>query len=253
MKPIQAIKFRVETQLEVPLNFSKRIEGIAACIDPIQVIADIGTDHGYLPQLLLAEHKTQKAILTDVNEGPLNNAKNTFSADSPVEFRLGNGLEPIFKGEVDACVIAGMGGELIRSILEHDPEKTLSMSFLVLQPMTEQGILRLWLMSNGFEILYDAYVYERGKIYEIIKVAPHEANCILGKSDDVFSVPTDDLEFGYRILARSIEAYQIFLELRFKKYNAIYQNTKSADYYEQAENALLKLQTIEKIKRQLET
>ena len=94
---------------------------------PLSCIADIGTDHGYLPYACYQSGLISKSILCDINQGPLDNAIQTFKAspyENTVSFRLGSGLEPLEVGEVDLVFIAGMGGGLIRDLLANAPHKS---------------------------------------------------------------------------------------------------------------------------------
>lgn len=161
-------------------KLSKRLHAITEMLDPKTIaLADVGTDHGYLPYYLMAHQKISKAILCDVNQSPLQHAEETFASYSVqphehVEFRLGSGLEPLNSSEVDAIVIAGMGGGLIQSLLAHDLSKSHSYKQLLLQPQTEQESLRIWLEENDFTLLYERLVEDAGKFYHIFSVIPQK-------------------------------------------------------------------------------
>ena len=130
-------------------------------------MADIGTDHGYLPRLMFDENLTENSILCDINPGPLKNAEKTFIGTkytNHVEFRLGSGVEPLSAGEVDLVVIAGMGGGLILDILSKEIVKSKSFPYLILQPQTEQNLLRQWLIDENFTILWEHYLVDRKSV-----------------------------------------------------------------------------------------
>src|SRR5665648_647206 len=138
------------------IKLSERLEIIANLIDENETMADIGTDHGFLPVALWERGICKKIILSDVNKGPLEKASQNIKATNPgIEFdlRLGNGLETISSGEVSTLVIAGMGGVLITEILGADLEKSKSFKKIILQPRNGQSKLRYWLLTNGFEII----------------------------------------------------------------------------------------------------
>lgn len=129
-------------------------------------VADIGTDHAYIP-IRLAE-KGVRVIATDVNKGPLRAAeKNVRKNALPITLLQGDGLSPIPFGEVTEIIIAGMGGELIKKIIADSMEKALS-ARLLLQPMNSQAELRKFLIENGFSIEKEDLAAEGHKIYNLI-------------------------------------------------------------------------------------
>ncbi len=128
--------------------------------------ADIGTDHAYVPIKLW--EAGIKVIATDIMPGPLKiAAENVKKQNADIELRLGGGLSPIKKGEVDTVIIAGMGGEMIEKILSEDEEKAKAVR-LVLQPMNRQSELREYLLKNGFNILEEDLATEGFKVYNLI-------------------------------------------------------------------------------------
>ena len=119
-------------------------------------LADVGTDHAYLPACLLMEGKIPSAIAADLREGPLRRARETaaeYGCGDRMAFRLCDGLSGIRPEETDAVVIAGMGGETIAQILEAAPWVRTRKIPLVLQPMSSIPELRQWLGEDGFHIL----------------------------------------------------------------------------------------------------
>ncbi len=132
-------------------------------------IADIGTDHAYIPIRLASLNKIKKCIATDKNKGPLDIAYNNVKKhgyDSLIELRLGEGTEPIEKNECELVIIAGMGGKLIGDIIENDIEKAKTFKFL-LQPMNAQKELRERLIKNGFKITKEELAVEGFKVYNV--------------------------------------------------------------------------------------
>lgn len=138
-------------------------------------LADIGTDHAYLPIALLEDGRIEWAVASDLNEGPLEsartNARDKGYADQ-VDARLGNGLASIAPGEADTIAIAGMGGLLIAEILETGVEVARSARRLVLQPMNARAELRRYLVTHGYEIVDETLAREGDKFYEIIVAEP---------------------------------------------------------------------------------
>ena len=149
---------------------TKRLNMIISHING-SAVADIGTDHAYIPVQLALGDKAQKIIATDVNKGPLSAAENNVKAndcEGKVELRLGNGLVPLNKGECDTIVIAGMGGELIVTILAESEDVAKSAKTLLLQPMNSQDLLRGFLSENGYEITEEDITTEGFKVYNLI-------------------------------------------------------------------------------------
>ncbi len=135
-------------------------------------IADIGTDHAYIPIYLVENGISEKAIAGDVCEGPVEIAKANIEKNNladKIEVRLGSGLSVIKKGEVDTIIIAGMGGQLISEIIDADIEKARECS-LVLQPMNAQYELRKYLIKNGFSITDEDLAVEGFKVYNVMNV-----------------------------------------------------------------------------------
>ena len=131
-------------------------------------LADIGTDHAYLPIALCLDGKIPSALACDINELPLRSARENIAGrglTEKIQTRLSNGLEEVSPDEADDIVIAGMGGELIRDILSAAPWIKNSSKRLILQPMTHHDDLIRWLYENGFEILSQSAAYDEGKYY----------------------------------------------------------------------------------------
>lgn len=119
-------------------------------------LADIGTDHAYLPVWLVSNGVINKALACDINEGPLRSGFETVSryelCDN-ISLRLSDGLKEVNKNEADDIVIAGMGGELIAKILSDCPWAKTPGKHFILQPMTKCEVLIKYLCQNGFEII----------------------------------------------------------------------------------------------------
>lgn len=145
-------------------------------------VADIGCDHGYLSMYLASSGKCKKIIATDVNELPLQKAIYNFSVynlNQKIDTRLGNGLAPINKKEVDTVIIAGMGGELIASIIDYAKKDNKVFSKYILQPMSRPENLRKYLCENGFKITAEHLVEEKERLYTIIESEEGNENCCL--------------------------------------------------------------------------
>lgn len=164
------------------IKLSDRLQIIADRIQPSRTMADIGTDHGLLPVYLAENGICSSVIMADISEPSLDKARqNAMKCDpeirSIMDFRAGDGLSILDAREVDAVVIAGMGGKLIRDIMAADMEITLSVSRFVLQPRIGQGYLRKWLFDNGFDVICEDLVVEGDYIPEIITAVSPGKDC----------------------------------------------------------------------------
>lgn len=165
------------------IKLSKRLSAIAALIPPSGGVADVGTDHGYIPVWLLQNGYKGAIIATDINSGPLERAKRTaaeYRLREKINFHLCDGLADADEKYISTIVIAGMGGETIAAILNAAPwtrEK-----ILILQPMTKSERLRSWLFQNQYRVTAETLV-EDGTVYEIL--------CATGGSD----IPYEEGEF----------------------------------------------------------
>lgn len=159
---------------EKRIIISARLQVIADMVPDGSRVADIGTDHGYLPIWLLQNKDILFALACDVNEGPLDHAKRSatqYGVLDSMTFRLGNGLSCIAPEEVDTIIIAGMGGETIISILEAAPWVNASAYRLILQPMTKAELLRPWLAQNGYRFLSEQLVYENHTYFPVMEIS----------------------------------------------------------------------------------
>lgn len=157
------------------IKLTDRLQMLADQIEQNETMADIGTDHGFLPIYLWENKISPKVIMADISPGSLDKAKMNGKMLYPeqlFDLRLGNGIQILDNGEVDAVVIAGMGGKLMAQILGEDLQKTKSFKKLILQPRNGQGKLRHWLVTNGFSIIRESLVQEGKYICEIITAIP---------------------------------------------------------------------------------
>ncbi|XVG95023.1 tRNA (adenine(22)-N(1))-methyltransferase [Eubacteriales bacterium KG127] len=149
---------------------SERLYTLAAGINQGETMADIGTDHGFLPAYLIENQISPWAIAIDVSANSLKKAEK-FNCKN-LYCRLGDGIKVLKDGEVDVIVIAGMGGILISEILGDDLDKSRSFNRFILQPRSKVGYLRRWLNDNGFTISHEDIVCEVDKLWEILTVVP---------------------------------------------------------------------------------
>ena len=152
---------------------SERLQAIADLIEYEETMADIGTDHGFLPVYLIKTGKCPYTIATDISSKSLKKAENLIDAEDVLKdcsARVGDGLDPIEKGEVDNVVIAGMGGILMTEILSADISKSRSFKKFILQPRSKLYYLRKWIRDNGFTIKKEIIAKEGDRFCEILLV-----------------------------------------------------------------------------------
>ena len=155
------------------MELSKRLKRIAEHVDKCESVADIGTDHGYIPIYLVKEGICKKAIASDINKGPIEKAKVNVAFEgvsNKVKCLLGPGLNPLKVGEVNGVILAGMGGNLTRDILLADMEKVKKYDFIILQPAQNPEVLREFLYKNDYEIIDEDLIKDEGRFYELFKV-----------------------------------------------------------------------------------
>lgn len=149
---------------------------LAVCADFVRDgtrLADIGTDHAYLPVWLAKSGRILSAVAADIRSGPLEcGAENIrrYCAEDIVTTRLSDGLLEILPDEADDIVIAGMGAEMIVDIISKAPWLKNPDKHLILQPMTKAYVLREYLYANGFDIYSEKACTHGGKIYSVMSV-----------------------------------------------------------------------------------
>lgn len=137
------------------MKLSKRLQMVASFVRQGSVIADIGTDHAYLPAYLISHGVCEKAFAADIGKGPLLNAKETveeYGLEEEITLVLSDGLKNISLDDIDTVVLAGMGGDLIRDILSAADIEKLRRIHIIAQPQSHSEKVRLFLINNGFEI-----------------------------------------------------------------------------------------------------
>ncbi|KPI54556.1 SAM-dependent methyltransferase [Clostridioides difficile] len=227
------------------MKLTDRLLKIASLVTDGKKIADIGTDHGYIPVYLLKKGRVPFAVLADVNKGPLDNARKEVIQNNfldKVDLRLGSGIEILEIGEVEEIIIAGMGGILISELLEAKKEVAHSVEKLILQPMQAQEELRRYLLNNGYEILEEVLVREDFRIYEIIVAKYTGKNTII--EDEIY------YEVGIKLLEDKDSLFNDFIEKKIRTYSSIVSNLEGKNgesidkKREESEVAIKKLENL---------
>lgn len=149
---------------------TERLKKVAEYVKNAECLADIGTDHGYIPIFCVLNNSAKSAVASDVNEGPLKSAEKNiekYNLSGKISTRLSNGFENFEKGSFDTAVIAGMGGLLINEIIEKGRDKFSADTRIIIQPMIAQSEVRRYLSENGFVIEDESLAREENKIYNI--------------------------------------------------------------------------------------
>lgn len=198
------------------MQLSKRMELLASKVTDGNRLADVGTDHGYIPIALVQRGKIPSAIAMDVNRGPLERAKEhirAYGLDTYIDTRLSDGLQKLSSGEADTVLIAGMGGMLMVRILTEGLECLGTVRELILQPQSEINLVRKWLYDNGFRIVEEDIVKDDGKYYPMMKALHEEADP--GTKPEALS----EAEFYYGSAAhqKSLGVFAEFLTIELHK------------------------------------
>ncbi len=149
-------------------KLSKRLFAVASLVEQGASVADVGTDHGYIPVFLVKAGIAKSAVAMDINDGPLSSCRALVEQEELsdyIDIRLSDGLERLEPDECDTIIIAGMGAELIADILSKC--SYINEKHLILQPMTHPEIARKFLYDNGFEINNDIIVYDSKHYYSV--------------------------------------------------------------------------------------
>lgn len=155
---------------------SKRLDRLAKMVSEGNRLADIGTDHAFLPIELVKDKKVPFALAMDVRKGPLSKATehiNEAGLGEYIETRLSDGLERLNPGEVDTVLIAGMGGRLMTRILERW-EDLSSVKEWIFQPQSEIDLFRNYIAKRGLVIVEEDMILEDDKFYPMMKTIPGE-------------------------------------------------------------------------------
>jgi len=196
----------------INFSLSPRLKAVLECVKKCDVLADIGTDHAYLPIEAVRENFCQRAIACDINTGPLEIAKKNILAvgfENRIETRLGDGLQPLCENEADCIVITGMGGMRILEILSATPVKAKN-ARLILQAQHDMEELRRFLHSNMYNIIEEKLIRERSRFYVILVAQSADASEIVPWTDAEYflgKIESSDLILYLREMNEKIMGY----------------------------------------------
>ncbi len=224
--------------MEKQLQLQPRLRLLAEMVPLGRRLADVGTDHGYLPVWLLQSGRIQSAIASDIGAEPLAHARRTAqeSGVTGIDFRLCDGLDGIAPQEADTVVIAGMGGETIISILSAAPWTGDGAHTLLLQPMTKATELRRWLAVNGYCFTEERLVWDKNYLYPVL--------CVTGG----VCAELTEAEALTGVLLRSDPLYGDYLAQHEKEVRRAAEGLRCSG----REDALHRAEALERLARQIE-
>ncbi|KPN82856.1 uncharacterized protein RZ77_11920 [Apilactobacillus kunkeei] len=183
-------------------KLSQRLKVVADFVPQNSRVADIGSDHAYLPVYLMKQKQIEFGIASEVAKGPLDNAIQEIKAEglsNRIDTRLADGLLSVQpEDKIDCVTIAGMGGTLIKNILENGKSHLSGNELLILQPNVGEDRLRIWLMNNQYEISDETILREDGHTYEII---------VAKKTDETVKYTEQEIKFGPFLLKQHSDVF----------------------------------------------
>lgn len=219
---------------------SDRMAAVAGLISPGNVVADVGTDHCYIPIYLAVNKISPRIIAMDVNEGPLAKARKNiaeYGVEDVIETRLSDGLKELKQGEADTIVIAGMGGILINSILKAGEKVARSAGELILSPHKDVHLVRRFLADNGYKIDDEIIVKDMGKFYFVMKV-----------SVGTMSLDDDEISYGVYPARRRDAVMKEYLEKELAKHISIMKKLEAGnDASDRRQQVSMEIETIRRV------
>ncbi|WP_416144519.1 tRNA (adenine(22)-N(1))-methyltransferase [Planococcus koreensis] len=227
-------------------QLSYRLGRVASHVPEGAIVADIGSDHAYLPCYLVAEGLAERAIAGEVVKGPFESAKKQVrqeGLEDRITVRLASGLAAIEPADgVTAITIAGMGGPLIASILEQDKARLEGVQRLILQPNVHAKAIREWAAANGWYIVNEEILEENSKIYEIIVLEP------AGKAVEF---EEKELLFGPVLMAQRSDVFHTKWQREMAQWQKIVAsmdaNAEAADIGEKKQELAQKIKLVEEV------
>ena len=224
-------------------NLTPRLQKIADLIKPCNCIADIGTDHAYLPVYLTISEKCNFAVASDISSGPLSRAETTvnqYGQSHRIDLRLGGGVDTLAPNEADAIVIAGMGGIIITEIIKSRPEIFKTAKQILIQPMSSVPELRENLIELGYEITDEYLAKEDRKMYNILSLEPCKSQ---------IKYTPAEIYAGKKLMDNKPELFEEYIAIKKKQLENIIDGLQKST----TGNSDLKLQETKEILKEIET
>jgi tRNA (adenine22-N1)-methyltransferase len=229
------------------LKLSQRLLTVANHIPKDAILADIGSDHAYLPCYAALKGLIKRGIAGELNDGPYRSAQNQVTQlklQQIIKVRKGNGFEVIAPKEVTTVTIAGMGGQLIQTILENGKDKLDGVERLILQPNVGAHVVRNWLYENGWQLIAEDIIEEDDKIYEVLVAVP-------GDGKKPYRFLAIEILVGPFLLKQRGEVFVKKWTQELDNWNRIYEQMKQAapndELQKRKANLLQTIQTVEEV------
>lgn len=229
------------------VKLSNRLLAVASFVTDGNRLADVGTDHGYIPIFLVQEKRIPGAIAMDINAGPLERAKehiDRYGLKDYIETRLSDGVAALLPGEADTVLVAGMGGGLVMHILEEGKEVCMQAKELILQPQSELERVRAYLWSNGYVILEENMVLEDEKFYPMMRVV-YENMIDTEKAENLLFC-----RYGKCLLEQKNEVLKQYLEREENLYAGILGNLTQTAVSEKTKERITEVEEVLRFNRE---
>lgn len=210
------------------MEMSARLKLIAGFVTEGYVVADIGTDHGYIPIWLIKADRIPRAIAMDIGKGPLERAQENikqYGYEDRIETRLSDGLKELRENEADSVVIAGMGGPLIVSLFEAGKTALNTVKELILSPHTDIYLVRHYLIENGYDIVREEMVYDMGKYYTVMKAVHTEDKRV----KSLYDRDKYNYIYGRLLLMERSSVFMGFIKNEKDKLSVIFENLSRSE------------------------
>lgn len=218
------------------IHLSKRLTALANMVTDGNRLADIGTDHGYIPIYLCQTGKIPSALAMDIGKGPLQQAQTHIAEhglSEQIKTRLSDGMSALQFGEADTILIAGMGGGLVMKILSEGAEKLTGKEELILQPQSEIALVREFLRVRNFQILNEDMILEDGKYYPMMKVSQQKA------AEQTKILPQEVADaFGPVLLQKRHPVLKEWLERELRTTNSVIEQLSAQPDHERIRNRM---------------
>lgn len=218
------------------IHLSKRLTALANMVTDGNRLADIGTDHGYIPIYLCQTGKIPSALAMDIGNGPLQQAQTHIAEhglSEQIKTRLSDGMAALQFGEADTILIAGMGGGLVMKILSEGAEKLTGKEELILQPQSEIALVREFLRVRNFQILNEDMILEDGKYYPMMKVSQQKA------AEQTKILPQEVADaFGPVLLQKRHPVLKEWLERELRTTNSVIEQLSAQPDHERIRNRM---------------
>jgi len=217
------------------MQLSKRLLTIADMVTKGNRVVDVGTDHGYIPIYLIKNKRIPNAIAMDIGKGPLERAKTNIQKENLelyIETRLSDGVQALYAKEADTMIIAGMGGGLVKKIIEEGREVLKMVREYILQPQSDIEMVRKYLEQEGYTIKEERMVLEDGKFYPIMRVC----SGIEKYKREIY------YKYGKILLEEKNDILYLFLKKELDTYKKLEEQLTNSD----GEHILIRLEEIRK-------